>query len=58
MNALWLLLALWIGFFAGFFVFALLAMARDRESREPARYLPLRAKSAPHWTQAPIGIEL
>ena len=34
MTALWLLLALWIGTFAGFFVFALMAMARDSSQDE------------------------
>ena len=43
MSGLWLVLALSIGFFAGFFLFALLAMARDQDSREPVGYAPLRA---------------
>jgi hypothetical protein len=43
MSGLWLVLALSVGFFAGFFLFALLAMARDQDSREPVGYAPLRA---------------
>ena len=48
MNALWLLLTLWIGFFAGFFLFALMSMARDRTQQGSDRYLPLHARRAPN----------
>ena len=34
MNAIWFLLALWIGTCAGILVFALMAMARDGERHE------------------------
>ena len=54
MNTLLVLVALWIGTMAGFLVFALMAMARDREPETtdmfargmrrpaPARTAPLR----------------
>jgi len=53
MNMLWFLLAFWLGTMAGFFAFALLAMARDAgdtrahtlasSMRRPARHRALRA---------------
>ena len=46
MDAVWFLLALWIGFVAGFFVSALMAMARDKAPLEPVRYVPLHPRRA------------
>jgi hypothetical protein len=40
MAAVWILLALWIGTFAGFFLFALMNMARDNDHVE-ARVTPV-----------------
>ena len=39
MNTLWIVLALWIGTMAGFFAFALMAMARGNE-RDDAYFVP------------------
>jgi hypothetical protein len=41
MNTLWILLALWIGAMAGFFAFALMAMARGNE-RDDGYLVPHR----------------
>ena len=40
MTMLWVLLALWIGTMAGFFAFALMAMARDSEREESHVFAP------------------
>lgn len=45
METLWLLIALWIGFVAGFFLCALMTMARDRP-RQTASYLPPHVRRA------------
>jgi hypothetical protein len=46
MNALWILLALWIGTIVGFFGFALMAMARDSELNEANMFAPSMANPA------------
>lgn len=46
MNTLWLLLGLWIGTMAGFFVFALMAVARNSEHHEPRVFAPVGRSAA------------
>jgi hypothetical protein len=46
MNMLWVLLALWIGTMAGFFVFALMAMAHDSERDDSRVFMRSERKPA------------
>ena len=48
MDAVWILLALWIGFAAAVFLFALMSMARDEAPRVPVRYVGLQTRRAHH----------
>lgn len=53
MNTVWILLALWIGTMSGFFLFALMAMARESERGDSdvfARSMrnPARARASNH----------